>query len=133
VVDALTTLIVDRSGFALDPDTATEVLVTTPSMTVELERVGREFVVRSGSSLSPADTRALLDALALVRPEAAVSFDAITAIDFAEPLLDVRYSFEREGAVVQRHWQIGVGDSYRGVSVYLARLVGGQVTYAIPR
>lgn len=133
VVDTLTMLILDRSGFTLDPDTATQIVVNTGNASIELERVGREFVARSESGLSPSDVRALLDALALVRPEAAISFDAIRGIDFAEPLLDVKYSFERDGELVQRHWQVGVGDSYRGSSVYLARLVGGRVTYAIPR
>jgi hypothetical protein len=133
VVDTLTTLVLDRSGFSLDPDTVKTVRVSVPSRVIELERLGRDFVPTSSSALAPSDVRALIDALSLVRAEAAVSYDRIDERDFREPLLDVQMTFERDGEVVQRHWQVSVGDTYRGVSVYLARQVGGRAIYAIPR
>jgi hypothetical protein len=135
VVRTLSTLIIDRSGFNFDPDLAQTISIRHGESHVELVRLGNELVQQGGNlELSPTQLTALLDALGLVRPEAAVAFDAAAdRYDFSRPLLDVSYSLQIGGEPVDGHHQVGAGDYHDDVVVYSARLVGKRVVYVIPQ
>ncbi len=135
IVRTLSQLIIDRSGFNFDPDLAQTIRIRHGESQVELVRLGSELVQQGGNlELSPTQVTALLDALSMVRPEAAVAFDAgAERYDFSRPLLDVSYSLEVGGEIVNGHYQVGAGDYHDDVVVYSARLVGKRVVYVIPQ
>lgn len=140
-VDTITTLMLDRSPFMLQPEKLEALTLVTPERTVTLRRLGQEFVQRSaagdgstGLKLSRGQIEAVMDALSLLRPEAAVAlvgvFDAQSnrRYGFERPLLEVRPS---DGT----GWIVGAGDVYRDVSIFYARIRGSEAgaVFALPR
>lgn len=140
VVDTLTTLVLDRSPFTIDAQAVESLVVrhaSAPELT--LRRLGDELVTM-GSASTP--VTGLADALALLRPEAAVALlshgqvaKAPDAYGFSPPLLDVRGTTRTDGVAREFHWVVGRGGLYRNVSIYYAMLVGGgpSAVFALPR
>jgi hypothetical protein len=135
VVETLTTFVLDRSGFDLDPDTVSDLAIESGGSRIELARVGRELVQKSGGvRFDPNQIQELVDALGLVRPEAAIGFDPEgERYGFDHPVLDVSFTFTVGAERHRRHWQVGSADSHRSMSVHMARLVGERAVFVIPR
>jgi len=135
LVDTLTMLIVDRSGFTVDPDLAVDVELRTVDQVVKLERLGTGFVQTDGTlQLDPPRITELVDALGLVRPEAAIALSSNgTRYDFSAPVLDVSFRYVDGASKTEHHYVVGPGDSYRNLSVHAARIVGSDAVYVIPR
>lgn len=140
VVDSLTTLVLDRSPFTIDAQ-ALESLVVRRSSAPELtlRRLGDELVT-VGSADAPVN--GLIDALALLRPEAAVQLlgtgqvaNAPDDYGFRSPLLDVRGSTRTDGVAREFHWVVGRGGLYREVGIYYAMPIGAgpSAVFALPR
>lgn len=144
MVDTLTTLLLDRSPFMLQPEDVRRLTLLTSQYGVALRRLGQSFVQtpltashagRAEIKLSPGQIEALVDALSFVRPEAAVAMGAGTS----RAAQDRRYGFDRPLLRVLSSdgtgWVVGAGDIYRDVSIYYARLIGGadDAVFALPR
>jgi Domain of unknown function (DUF4340) len=132
LVETLTTWLVARSGFMLDPALVDSLSLRSQRGTLQVKRLGSEYVQAAGDfQLGPAKLTALVDALSLLRPDAAVAFDAANRrYGFAKPTLEVSAKLTDGTA---RHWQIGVADTFRDGAVYYARIVGEDAVFVIPR
>lgn len=153
-VEALTTLVVSRSAFVLDPELLQEVRVRTASRVVELTRLGDDFLPKPTSAsdvaLTPTRVRALIDALGLLKAEAAVELvpsgalaapttskqHARAPLGLAEPLLEVEAALRQaDGGVRHSRFKVGAGDVYRNMSVYYAEPVTSEphAVFVLPR
>jgi Domain of unknown function (DUF4340) len=132
VVATLETLILDRSVFMLDPERLGELTVRHSGREFTWHRLGRELEQEPGDlELPPAAVEALVEALSLVRPEAAITLDGPRAAHgLAEPLLEVRFSSE-DVAVPVRRWSVGARGIHQNQAVYYARLQGQSAVYVI--
>lgn len=145
VVEALSTLVVDRAPFLFDPQTVESLLVRSSAGEVKLRRLGDELI---GGDV--ADPLALVDALSMVRPEAAVtllrtgsSAAAPESYGFTRPLLDITVkrrvddgtALPGDAPVREFRWVVGRGDVYRGIGIYYAMPVtsGPSAVFALPR
>lgn len=140
VVETLSTLVLDRSPFMLDAQALESLVVrrsTAPELT--LRRLGDELV-SVGSSATP--VTGLIDALALLRPEAAVELlsagqvaSAPPDYGFRSPLLEVRGSMRTDGVAREFHWVVGRGGLHREQGIYYAMPVGvgPSAVFALPR
>ncbi|HVW28384.1 MAG TPA: DUF4340 domain-containing protein [Polyangiaceae bacterium] len=137
VYETLTTLVVDRGPFMIDPAVTTKITLRTHDRGVTLERRGDEFVQTDpGEPLPPDSIRRIIDTLSSLRAEAAVDVGpARPEQGFDHPALTVRV--EREPGHPEKPqvtaFSVGAGDSWRGISIHYARVDGGQATYAIAR
>jgi len=135
--ETLTTLVLDRGPFMIDPAVTTRITLRARDRSAVLERRGDEFVQTDPSDpLSPDSVRRIVDALSSLRAEAAVAVGAARPEQgFDRPLLTVR--IEREAGHPEKpqitSFSIGAGDSWRGISVHYARIEGVQATYALAR
>lgn len=135
--ETLTTLVVDRGPFMVDPAITTKITLRTHDRGAVLERRGDEFVQTDpGEPLSPDSVRKIVDTLSSLRAEAAVDIGpARPEQGLDHPLLTVRV--EREPGHPEKPqvstFSIGAGDSWRGISVHYARVEGMPATYAIAR
>lgn len=135
--ETLTTFVMDRGAFLLDPLLATKVTLETPERTVVLERRGDEFVETDpGEPLSADGVRKIADTLASLRAEAAVEVGPARAEQGLDrPVLTVR--IEREPGHGEKSspigFRVGAGDSWRGVSIHYVRVDGVPATYAVAR
>lgn len=136
VYETLTTLVVNRSLFVMDPSITSKVTLTTPDKSVVLEKRGEEFVqTDSGESLSPESIQRIVETLSAMRAEAAIELGADKPEHgMSHPVLTVR--LEREAGIAGervRTYRVGSGDSYRGVSIHYARVDGSEATYGLLR
>ena len=135
--ETLTTLVVDRGPFMMDPAVTSKITLRTKERTLVLERRGDEFLQTDGGEPLPEDAiRRILDTLASLRAEAAVAIGQPRPEEGMDrPLLTVR--IEREPGHPEKPqvtaFSIGAGDSWRGISIHYARIEGAQATYALAR
>jgi hypothetical protein len=154
-VRAFTTLLVSRAAFALDPELLQSVNVQTRERKVALTRLGDDFVVKNITSNERAfdalQVRALVDALSLLKPEAAVELvGALTParaprpsgglskaqLGLATPVLEVMaVQSGANGEAVTTHFKVGIGDVYRDVSVFYAEPITDEphALFVLPR
>lgn len=153
VVDVLTGLVVDRAPFILDAAEIQSLVITrgtgTSRTSFTLRRLGGDLV-QVGQDGVGAPTRVLdegaqvelLDALSLLRPEAAVTLldsgrvsSAPRTYGFDVPLLEVRVRTRTEAGDRDFHWVVGRADVHRNVSVHYALPVtsGRSAVFALPR
>jgi hypothetical protein len=143
LVETFTTLVVSRAAFALDPEAVQRVVVRASGRKVELVRLGDEFICKpdadNGVALDAQQVRALIDALALIKPEAAVELPkgpAPAQMGFAQPLLEVETSHRTlDGSLRTSHYRVGIGDVYRDVNVYYAEPIVDEANavFVLPR
>lgn len=147
-VETISALVVDRSQFMIDPAKVQTLRVKYHSgSTLELafRRLGDELVPLHEAD-SPrrgaAEEVTLVDALSLLRPEAAVALlptgqpmSAPPHYGFDAPLLDVRINAQDEKGPRDFRWVLGKGDVYRNMSVFYAMPVtpGPSAVFALPR
>ncbi len=136
-VEVLSSLVLDRSPFLIDPEQVQSLTVSrfSPSrVEVTFRRLGNELVPVNDPL--PLDQRrevledkqtALVDALSLLRPEGAVALlasgkagQAPRTYGFDAPLLEVKVVTREDGATRAFSWIVGSGDVYRNVAVYYA-------------
>ena len=132
LVEHLGTLLVNRSEFMFDPASVTR---------LELSRHGDKIVLaaRSGSlaalepkDLPPGQLQVITDTLGTLRAEAALhTGPARPEEGLAKPELEVRV--ERKSGGPTRTFTIGAADSWRGESIYYARISGVDATFVISR
>lgn len=131
-LQSLRTLLIDRSGFALDREHCVRFTLDAHGQSTTLRRIGDEFEQEAGDrELSRADSSELVEALTLVRPEAAIATQSHAEHGFDKPLLRVR--FESDGDAPDRGQGFSVGG--RGfldnLAVYYARKTADGPVYAI--
>jgi len=131
-VETLTTWLVDRSGFMLEPSAVDTLSLKSPHGALDIKRLGSELVQVGGDfQLGQAKLSALGDVLSTVRPDAAVAFDANNPrYGFLRPSLDVRIKLT-DGSTV--HWQVGLADTFRDTAIFYARVMGQAAVFVIPR
>ena len=131
-VERLETLLISRSMLMVDQSEVTALQLTTPSRRVELSRLGVDLVQVGGDEqLPPERLENLLDALSLIRPEAAIALDASDEkYGFDRPVLEVAV---HQGPKRPLHWVVGARDLYRDMSVYYVKLKGERAVFAVPR
>jgi hypothetical protein len=134
--ETLTTLVLDRGVFLLEPSSTSRITLEAAGRTLVLERRGDEFVQTDpGDPLAPEAIQKIVDALASMRAESALSIGPDKPeYGLSRPVLAV--SIERAAGVSdgkKQVYRVGSGDSYRGVSIHYARLDGIDATYALPR
>jgi Domain of unknown function (DUF4340) len=148
-VEALSNVVVDRSMFMLDVSDVQALRVQHRTGITRTEsafrRLGDELVPEQSDNAegrATTDRVTLVDALSLLRPEAAVALlpsgeptAAPPQYGFGAPLLDVRVSARDENGARDLRWVLGKGDVYRNVSVYYAMPVttGPSAVFALPR
>lgn len=159
LVELLSLWLLDRSLFMIDGSVAQTVrLRSSKGASARFESDGAQLVLRESSpELDSRSAAEVLDALSLLRAEAAVSLEGAKAHHgFAAPLLEVEWTTREpskpdaarqpSSARVQAdspaspeptektvRWQIGAGDSFRGLSIYYGRVLGDPALYALPR
>lgn len=136
VYEVLTTLVLDRSVFMVDPAQTERIMLSTPERKVVLDKRGEQFVQSGGDEQLPdAAVQRIVDALAVMRAEAAIAIGPEKAEHgFATSLLTVRV--ERSSGAPQTEpleWKVGAGDSWRGISIHYARARGINATFAVAR
>ena len=135
--EVLSTLVLDRSVFAVDPNDVQQLRLRGPSGTVELSKHGDEYVQSGGGlQLSVAAVQQVIDALTELRAEAAISLGSEPReAGLGEPLLSGEYEFNPAGpnAGSTRRWALGAGDSWRGMSIHYGRVAGMDANYGVPR
>lgn len=131
-VERLETLLISRSMLMVDQSEVTALQLITPSRRVELSRLGVDLVQVGGDEqLPPERLENLLDALSLIRPEAAIALDASDEkYGFDRPVLEVAV---HQGPKRTLHWVVGARDLYRDMSVYYVKLKGERAVFAVPR
>ena len=130
VSDRLSRPLLDRSIFLLDVATTQRIELVAKGRKITLEKSGDRFVERLPSvPLRPEQIAEIVDALATLRPEAAVRLGpARQAEGLERPVLTVRISAESGS---DRSFRIGAADSFHDMNVRYARSEGSEVSYVI--
>lgn len=135
-LETLTTWLIDRSVFMLDTDALNRLELERGPQRVVLSRRGNQLVQSEGSpDLTPDQIRSVTAALADFYAEAALHVGPPDRREgFERPLLRVSAELTRPGGGARRvAFRVGAGDAWRNVSVYYARLDGGNASYAVAR
>ena len=131
-LDALETLLLDRSVFMLNPGDAKKVFLERNGKKIELVYEGDHYTQASGPPLGATAVTRAMDALSGLRAEAAVHVGAARADEgLQKPRLTVR--IEPPGTGKPRVLTFGAGDDYRNTSIVYARSSGVDATYAIAK
>lgn len=153
MVDVLTGLVVDRAPFILDAADiqslviargtgASQTSLTMRRLGGDLVQVGQDGVAGANRALDEGQQTELLDALSLLRPEAAVTLldsgrvsSAPRTYGFDVPLLEVKVRTRTEAGNRDYHWVVGRADVHRNVSVHYALPItsGRSAVFALPR
>lgn len=131
-VERLETLLISRSLLMVDASELVALQLRTPSRRLELSRLGVDLVQVGGAEQLPAPRiEELLDALGMIRPEAAIAFDAnAQKYGFERPVLEVT---AQQRAKPPLEWWVGARDLYRDMSVYYVRLKDKPAVFVVPR
>lgn len=134
--ETLSTWVVDRSVFLMDPQATHRIALVTADRHVVLENQGGVFIqTDSGAALSPDGVQRIVETLGQLRAEAAVDLGPPKAeYGLGSPVLTIE--IEREPAGPSKAPQlinIGAGDTWRGISVHYASIRGVPATYALAR
>lgn len=150
-VEALETLVVDRSSFLLESERLQSLILERggpDGLSLSFRRLGDELVPVDGRGNVEAEASpqgrwtALIDGLSVLRPEGAVALlpsgqpsSAPERFGFRAPVLEVTARLAADDGSRELHWIIGLGDVYRGVSVYYAMPIttGPSAVFAVPR
>lgn len=137
VVENLQTLLIDRSGFVVDPLQATRIEIRARGKRVELKKSVERFIQVGGDGeVSPGGVQQIVDALSLMRAEAALHTGGPRPQEgFAEPTLSIRVEREPGRGLESEpiEWRTGSGDAWSGISVFYARRTGIDATFVIAR
>jgi Domain of unknown function (DUF4340) len=132
-LDALDTLLFDRSVFMLHPKAAGRITLKAKGRTTVLSREGHEWLDQ-GASLSRGRIQQIIDALSTLRAEAAAhQGPAQPSEGLQSPALSVAVQATGDAGAQKQRWSIGAGDAWRGMSIYYARADGVDATYVIAR
>lgn len=131
LVADLTTPLLARNVFQTEPSALTRIVIEHGGRSVTLAQRGDTFVAVGGADLPPPLVARLLSNLGSLRAEAAIH----TGTARAEEGLDapsVVLRLQAADAARSKTIQIGARDTWRGMSVYYARVLGVDATYALP-
>lgn len=137
--EVLTTWLLDRSAFLIDPTQTQRLRITNSrGASAEFERGADQLALtRAEPELDSRAAQELLTTLGLLRAEAAVSLTGPEPHQgFDRPLIVAEFSRgnpAEPGGLSAKTWQVGAGDTYRGLSIYYARIVGEPAIFALPR
>ena len=134
--DVLNTLVIDRGAFVMDLSATSKVTLETHERKVVLEKRGDEFIeTDDGEPLSGDAIQKIVDTLSSLRAEAAIAIGAPKP-DYGldRPVLTVRID-KTPGIAGAKNkvFEVGAGDSWRGLSIHYARVEGAEATYVIAR
>ncbi len=138
VAERLSSLLIDRGAFMVEPKTLARVVITKDGMSHTLERKGDELVPAAASGIDPTVASRLIEALSSLRAEAAVHSGAARPDEgFQKPSLEVRYE-PQPGFGNTRTFVVGAsGRASRPVSPaneqasHFARAKGIEATFVI--
>lgn len=134
--ELLGTLVIDRTVFSVDPSSVQVIELVSADRRVELERLGDTFIQNEGEQLGPGAVQRVVDTLSTLRAEAAIAVGPPRPQHgLGSPILAVRTKREAglAGSGAPQSWEIGAGDTWRGVSVHYARAAGVDAVYVITR
>jgi len=120
----------------LDSEQVEELTLTHANQSIELSREGNHLVAKRGPPGFGRDQiENLKTTLGDLQAEAAVHVgQPLPSEGLAQPTLRVSATLVDPSGTERRvAYRIGAGDAWRNVSVYYARLDGGQATYVIAR
>ena len=127
-LETLGALLLNRSVFMIDPKSVSAIELAAGGTHRELTRRGDEF---TSAGLEPAKISTIVEALASLRAEAAISVGKPRPEEgFDKPLLVVR-TRPSDSAAKPRTLRIGKGDAYRDSAIFYARADGSDATYVI--
>lgn len=136
--ERLTTWLLDRSVFMLDPSEVVSITLKREGRTLVLEKDGERFRQKSaeGLQLSANALQRIVESLKVMRAEAALHTGPARASEgLGKPVLTIHA--ERLPARGERSKpvdiEIGAGDSWRNFSVFYARREDIDATYVIAR
>lgn len=134
--EILTTWVIDRSVFLMDPESTRKVTLTTPERTVVLENTGGSFAqTDSTSALSQESVERIVSTLSELRAEALIDLGPPRPeTGLSQPILSV--TLEREpgsSPATSFTFSIGAGDTWRGVTVHYVRASTAAATYVVSR
>lgn len=126
----LSTLLVSRAAFMIEPSTLARITLRTAKRELVLERRGGELVAKSGD-VPAAAVASALETLASLRAEAALHTGPARASEgFTAPTLTVELE-PNPGLGKRRVYRFGGADSYRDELVRVARADGIDATFAV--
>ena len=121
--------LINRAVFATDSDAWNEISLLAHGRSLQLKREGEHFTVIKPGNFPQDRVPELLEALADLRPEAALHGGAALPNEgFSEPALTLRLS-PRQGAA--QTVSFGAGDSWRSMSVFYVRVSGVDATFVM--
>lgn len=134
----LGTWLIDRAVFAADPDSVVELsLIAEGRGKIILRRVLGVLTPQKGTTEFDASRiDELLEAIAALRPEAAVHLGAAPPAEgFRRPILTafVKRQSPKNIGMPPVRFTVGSRDSFRDASIYYARHASVNATYALPR
>jgi hypothetical protein len=135
---ALGTWLIDRAVFSADPESVVELsLIAEGRGKIILRRVLGVLTPQKGTTeFEPSRIDELLEALASLRPEAAVHLGAAPPSEgFRRPILTgfIRRQSPKDIGMPPVRFSVGSRDSFRDASIYYARHASVNATYALPR
>jgi hypothetical protein len=129
VQEACSVLLINRANFTANADALRALTLEARGRTLRLERQGERFVSIPNDAISAERVPDLLDALADLRPEAALHLGpAEPGEGFAKPTLTLRLT-PRAGAL--QTVTIGAGDAWHSMSVFYLRVSGIEATFVV--
>ena len=121
--------LINRSVFATSSDALNGITLSAQGRTLQLARKGEHLTVTPPGSFPQDRVPELLEALANLRPEAALhSGPALPGEGFSAPFLSLQLS-PRLGAA--QSVSFGAGDSWRGTSIFYVRVSGIDATFVM--
>jgi hypothetical protein len=135
-LDTLETLLLDRGVFTVDPSAMQRIELDARGRSAVLIRRGDQFIEAGGrAELGSSRIQQIIEVLSALRAQAAVHLGPPAKSEgFTAPLLSVR--IQRTGGAASLgtlRFEIGVGDSWRGMSIYYGRVDGVHATYVLAR
>jgi Domain of unknown function (DUF4340) len=129
VKDTLDTLLIDRSVFTAQPASLNSFTLAARGRSLRFERHGDQLQPAPGVSFPEDRLPGLLEALANLRPEAAIHTGPAEAAEgFSKPILSLQLS-PTTGS--PQTVTFGAGDSWRDTSVFYLRVAGVNATFVI--
>jgi hypothetical protein len=137
VAERLSTLLIDRSPFLVDPKTLARVTLVSNGVTRTFERKHDELVAADASGIDPAVAARVVEALSTLRAEAAAHTGPAGPYEgFANPVLEVRYE-PLPGLGKPRSFTVGTTGMHSfpwaatGQAARFARAKGIEATFLI--
>lgn len=128
--DALSKILIDRSGIGVDPARADSVRLTVGDRTLSLARAGSDFAPTDGGAFARAPE--LTRALTTLRADEVVHLGAALPDEgFASPSLVLDSKSTADGGTRATHVTFGRATVRANQNMYFARIAGVDATFAV--